>query len=99
MSRPERIALGGYVCHVLDRASERLRTRRRPRNRAFTLIELLVVLAIIAVLMAILLTAPQGAGKQAQDVKRRAELRQQDIAQRMNDSDNQRALERKKRRR
>ncbi len=50
-------------------------------------------MAIIAVLMAILLTALQGARKQAKDIKRRAELRQYDITQRMDDRDNRRDLE------
>jgi prepilin-type N-terminal cleavage/methylation domain-containing protein len=100
MSRTERMAAGGHVYYVLKRAGGRLRVCRRPRKHAFTLIELLVVLAIIAVLMAILLSVLQGARKQAQDIKRRADLRQHDIVQRMNDGDTARDPERstKKRR-
>jgi REP element-mobilizing transposase RayT len=29
MSRPQRIVLGGYVCHVLNRANGRVRTFRK----------------------------------------------------------------------
>jgi prepilin-type N-terminal cleavage/methylation domain-containing protein len=99
MSRRGRIAAGRYVYYVLKRAGGRLRICRRPRKHGFTLIELLVVLAIIAVLMAILLSVLQGARKQAQDIKRRADLRQHDIVQRMNDGDTGRDLERSKKKR
>jgi len=87
MLRSERIPLGGYVYRVPNRAEGRLRVFRGPGHHAFSLIELLVVIAIIGVLTAILVVALQGAKKQAQDIKDRSDLRQQYIAQRVNDSD------------
>jgi prepilin-type N-terminal cleavage/methylation domain-containing protein len=79
MLRAKRIAVGG------DRGKGRPGVFRWPGRRAFTLIELLVALAIITVLMAILLVALQGARRQAKDIKRRANLRDQEVAQKMAD--------------